>query len=371
MEFSLGVSRAKLVKYGPRDINGCKIKAKAKTKAKVKVKAKVKSKNLQSFGKQSNNKMHMGPFWHLPRALEVSDSVNYKFSIISHICSYSKLKDTIASNIRSIRFNFTKTSATGWIYKPSPAIKSQIRAYYAKQELEWNTVRGLYLCIFKTKRLLSPLIYKWRIAQCLRRVKNTEDPVTLEVPKKLVRIIDFANKISFVYEANTIRRAIENRILLSDYMFAEPQDPVNLLTNLPLTYAQLMSVIFQCKTLGEYSWILEELKNRNCSLAKFILYNSRRINIEAIRAFFKKSNRIIMDTVIDFLRLEADYAEMASHKVVSFILAYDSVPENITVRKWINHTRDWYIAKELNNPELLKRIDIETEILLDAIYKEF
>jgi hypothetical protein len=154
-------------------------------------------------------------------------------------------------------------------------------------------------------------------------------------------------------------------------MFSEPQEPLNLLTNLPLTYGQLMSVILQCKAQGEYSWILEELRARKGCLMNFTTYNKLRLNLEAIKVFFKKPNRIIRETVIDFLQEEADFVDLTSAKVVSFIQAYDTMPDNIMVRKWINHTRDYYIAKELNNPGLLEKINVNTEILLNMIYRVF
>jgi hypothetical protein len=154
-------------------------------------------------------------------------------------------------------------------------------------------------------------------------------------------------------------------------MFAELQEPVNLLTNLPLTYGQLISVIFQCKAQGEYSWILEELRLRNGNLETFAIYNRVKLNIEAINVFFKKSTRILRETVIDFFQTEANYVDLEGAKMNNFIQAYDLKPDNIMVRKWINHTRQYYIAKELNNPTMTLRIYKETEVLLNMIYRLF
>lgn len=358
MEFSLGLPRAKSIARGRRDITGRRI---------IKKERKFKG-YIWTYHPTKNLKWNKGPFWSFPLATTCSNSVKYKFSLVSHLFNYASLKSEILYNVVNIQFkhmNFLDT------FQPSTAIKSQILSYYSRQEQEWNKVRGLYLRLFKFKKLLKPLIFRWRIARSLCHIKNTEDPVTLEVPKKLVRIIDLKQGISFVYEANTIRRAIENKILFSDYMFAEPQQPVNLLTNLPLTYGQLMSVLLQCKAQGEYSWILEGLLASNGSLENFILYNKSRLNIDAIRTFFKKPKHIIRETVIDYFRAEADFADLDGYKAANFVIAYNRIPENIMVRKWINHTRNYYIAKELNNPALLIKLSVETEILLNMIYRVF
>lgn len=371
MEFSLGLPGARLERgpRGPRDVNGRRIKKKAKTANR---KTAIMITKCIIAPQAKNLKWNMGPFWQLPHGLTVSDSVMHKFSLISHIFSYNTLKKTIGSIfMTNLRFKTKQPDIPQHTFEPSDAMKAHIMAYYARQELEWNMVHGIYLGLFKTKKILGPLIYKWRIAQCLKNSKNTEDPVTMEVPRKLVRIIDFKQRNSFVYEANTIRRAIEHKILFSDYMFSEPQEPLNLLTNSPLTYGQLMSVIIQCKAYGEYSWILEELRVRKGCLLDFKIYNKVRLNVEAIKAYFKKSNRVIRETVVDFLRAEADFVDLTTVKVFNFIRAYDTTPDNSMVRKWINHTRDYYIAKELNNSELLEKINVETEILLNMIYRLF
>ena len=370
MEFSLGVAKTKPIIRGRRDTSGRRI-LKKKTEDKKRISKIFLSMHTKS-PQVKNLKWATGPFWQIPLALEVSNSVKYKFSLLNNIFSYTNIKNAIAFNISHIKFKFAKNYVSlDQCYKPDALIKAYIVTYYARQELEWNTVHGLYLGLFKTKKLLQPLIYRWRVAQCIKNLKNIEDPVSLEIPKKLVCIIDFKQGMSFAYEANTIRRAIESKILFSDYMFSEPLEPLNLLTNLPLTYGQLMSVILQCKAHGEYSWILEELRVRKGSLVDFKIYNKVRLNIEAIKSFFKKPNHIIRETVVDFLRAEADFVDLTAVKVFSFIRAYDMTPDNIMVRKWINHTREYYIAKELNHPGLMEKINTETEILLNMIYRLF
>lgn len=365
MGFSLGLPKVRPIERGPRDANGRRINKRRVNKAKNAKNAKkanIIEYNIEKIPNYSfNNK-----FWKFPLGINVPESIEYKFSTVNYMFNYTKIKKEITSNIKNIYFKFTNLPEQ---FIPPLLIRGLIQSYYTREEYKWNCVRGLYLRLFKLKKCLTPLIFKWRIAECIKHVKNTEDPVTLEVPKKLVRIIDLKNRNSFIYDANTIRRAIENKILFSDYMFAEPQQPVNLLTNLPLTYGQLMSVIFQCKAQGEYSWILEDLRLRNGNLETFTIYNKTRINIEAIKVFFKKSNTILRETVIDFFNAEAEYADLHSSKISSFILLYDTKPSNIMVRKWINHTREYYIAKELNNPIISSRIDAETDVLMNMIYR--
>ena len=174
--------------------------------------------------------------------------------------------------------------------------------------------------------------------------------------------------MSFVYDARSIKKAIEERLLFSDYMFAEPQPPLNLLTNEPLTYGQIISICRQCKIHGEFSWILDELMMYGSNLKRFATFNKQRLNLEAINSFFKKSTYAIRETVIDLFLIEADMADMPRYKITGFIRRYDTEPTNTLVQKWIRNTREYYIAKELNDPTMIKRNDSDTEKILNTIY---
>jgi hypothetical protein len=303
--------------------------------------------------------------WRIPQAILVSSSIRYKFTTLSFIFSYNKIVECIKDSIRRVRFKFSYQKET---FNVSKEIKSQISSYYSKEENEWNKVRGIYLKLFRFKKYITPLIYNWKIKITRRNIKNVEDPVTMEIPKKPVHIIDIKKRISFVYDAKSLRRAIEARLLFSDYMFAEPLDPVNLLTNESLTYGQLISICKQCKEYGETSWVLEEFMNHGSNLKRFAIFNKQRLNLEAINVFFRKGNHVIRETVIDFFLIEADMVDMPRYKITGFMRRYDIDPKNALVQKWIKNTREYYIAKELNDPTMLQKNDIDTEKLLNEIH---
>jgi hypothetical protein len=253
-------------------------------------------------------------------------------------------------------------------FEASKEIRAQISSYYAKQENEWNKVRGIYLKLFRFRETILPLIYTWKVRAAKKNIKNVEDPVTLELPKKPVYIIDISKRMSFVYDAKSLRKAIEGRLLFSDYMFAEPLEPVNLLTNEPLTYGQIMSITKQCREQGEYSWVLDELQAHGGNLKLFAAFNKQRLNLEAINMFFKKSTYVMRETVVDFFVQEADMADLPRYKITGFIRRYDMEPTTQVVQKWIRNTKEYYIAKELNDSAMLHKNELDTEKLLNIIH---
>jgi len=348
---------------------GVSIKKKKKPNKK---KHKITSRNISYYyGNVCNYnfQVYSGPRWHMPEKLKVSESLQYKFSSLETIMSFREIKFKIAENIRNMKFRFDVLPTTQW--KPPKNIQSSIISFYAKQENEWNKVRAIYFRLFKLRNLILPLILNWQIRKCMKNCKNTEDPVTMEIPKNPVFIIDFPNRISFVYDASTLKKTIENRLLFSDYMFPEPMAPVNLLTNKPFTIGQLISVITQCKKYGQTSWVLESLKSLYGDLHLFSVYNKQLLKVEAIKTFFKKSSFIVREAAIDYFKIEADYYELPDPQLVRFIRAYDLTPSMPVVQAWIGLTREYYIAKELNDSTLLMTVAKKTETALNIVYKVF
>jgi len=314
-------------------------------------------------------KVYNGPRWAIPYCLNVSESVRYKFSLLETVFSFREIKLRVAENIRVMKFRFDSTPSKEW--KPPQYITSSITSFYAKQENEWNKVRAIYFRLFKLRELLLPLVFNWQIKKCLKNCKNTEDPVTMELPVKPVTIIDFKKRMSFNYDARALRKTIENRLLLSDYMFPEPKEPVNLLTNEPFNIGQIISLYNQCLKYGEFSWMLESLKNLNGDINMFAIHNKQKLKIEAINTFFKKSSFVIRDVVIDYFNLEEDYADLPEAISRRFIHAYDTTPQKPIVQEWIGLTREYYIAKELNEASLLTALAKKTDRIMNVIYKVF
>ena len=312
---------------------------------------------------------YSGPRWRIPECLKLSESIRYKFSLLETVFSFREIKLRITENIRNMKFRFDITPINQW--KAPQSVVSSITSFYAKQENEWNKVRAIYFRLFKFREALVPLIFRWQIRKCLNNCKNVEDPVTMELPKKPVTIIDFKKRMSFVYDARALRKTIENRLLLSDYMFPEPKEPVNLLTNEPFNLGQLISLHTQCLKYGEFSWMIESLKDLHGDLNMFGIHNKQKLKIEAINTFFKRSTYAIRDVVIDYFNLEEDYSDLPETVANRFVRAYDTNPERAIVQEWIGITREYYIAKELNEASLLTAAAAKTERVMNSIYKVF
>jgi len=319
------------------------------------------------FNKPIDFKIYSGHRWSFPGGIPASNSIKYKFSSLENIYYFSEIKQLINSRIKNIKFDFG--NITEW--NPPSYITNSIRSYRAKQENEWNKVRFIYFKLFKFKKILLSILNRVRIIVCLRNCKNTEDPVTLDIPKNPIYIVDFTKRLSFVYEASSLRKTIENKILFSDYMFPDPKNPVNILTNEHFTLGQFYHIVKECKRYGEYSWILDSLRSLHFNIPLFTAYNQQKLKIEAINVFFKKSSFLIREVVIDYFNLEAYNHYLIDNHIEKFIKTYDTRPDTPIIRSWINTTRDYYIARELKDPYILTKVTNQKIAMIKRICRYF
>jgi hypothetical protein len=103
----------------------------------------------------------------------------------------------------------------------------------------------------------------------------------------------------------------------------------------------------------------------------FGIHNKQKLKIEAINTIFKRSTYAIREVVIDYFNLEEDYIDLPETVANRFVRAYDTNPERAIVQEWIGITREYYIAKELNEASLLTAAAEKTDRVMNSIYKVF
>ena len=312
---------------------------------------------------------YTGPRWQIPSGLShLSDRVQHTFRMVETYAIpevFLKIKQRQVSFLNI--FNPTRYHhfypRPDWI--PPSCVKSMIQSYYDIQCNELKYATRLYMKLYLFTRQIKKLVHCHRIYKSLKNVKNTCDPVTLEIPVKPVYVLDYENGLSYVYEASTLRKTIENRILFSDYMFPEPKPPVNLLSNEPFTTGQLFSIIDACKAHGEFSWILDRFKKVcECDLDVFESRFRQDLKIEAIDSYFKCQKESAKESVIDYFDSYAETIGLDERIAIRFTIQYDKSSRASKpfpyIQSWIKLARQYYIAVELKDAVELHRIKMES-----------
>jgi len=91
---------------------------------------------------------------------------------------------------------------------------------------------------FQFKRLLNAWLRKRMDKKCSDRV----DPITMNPILHCIRVYDIKQRRSYVFEADSLNKAIKKNLYAHQYTIPGPKKPVNILTNRPFTYSQLVSI---------------------------------------------------------------------------------------------------------------------------------
>lgn len=309
-------------------------------------------------------KTYTGSRWQIPSGIKVSQSVHMKFALFetrSIQAIFSDINLRIKNPPQIFNHGFTMTD-----WKPPREVLSIIQSFKDRQINEFKKVKSIYRAIFRMIYYLKKLVHIRRIYQSLRNIKNTLDIVTLELPLKPVYVIDSKRAISNVYEASSIRRAIEGKLLFSDYMFPEVKEPINIFTNEPFTYVQLISIVNQCIKHGEFSWVIDRFKRCNYNIHTFEKMFQQQLKLEAINTFFKSRLTDVQDMVTDYIITVGDSNNISENKIESITNMIINHPTYTYVKRWIQLTKRFYIARELRNIIDLNTIKNEASVYIKS-----
>ena len=301
--------------------------------------------------------------WKIPSGIKVSKSVELKFNMLS-ACSVGTFTNRLRERLSICNIN-AFSNLDSW--KPSQEIKSYLKSVKDKEKNEWIKVRFIYHKIFNLMSKLKTLFRIRRINMTFNNILNTEDPVTLEKPSKPIYVLNLEKKCTHVYEAETLKKAFHRRLLTSDYMFPEPQSPINLLTNEPFTMGQYISISMQFKAYGIFSWTFDGLQAYEFDIKKFGTYFRQRLKLSAIDTFFSIENDLWRETVYDYFIITADECDLPDKYIITFRSALYSNSRSIYIKRWISLTKRYYIAKELLNIDEIKRVEELADHLISEL----
>ena len=220
--------------------------------------------------------------------------------------------------------------------------------------------------------MVQTICRRWLYRKCMKNVMNTEDVVTMEVPKNPVYVINFERRCSYVYDASTLRKAINHRLLSCDYMFATPLYPLNILSNEEFTYMQSVSIYNQLKAYGACSWALERFKVYGFNLKMFETKCSQQLKLAAIDNHFYSDNDLLFETVYDYFTVMADFINIEEYYIAEFKNDFlNTTRRSHYVKAWIKLTRRKYVSEVTCDLNEIHAIGEDSGKLLAQVYSVY
>ena len=307
----------------------------------------------------------------LPATINLLPSEKIKFDIVNmHNPKRRGFSNAIYDIKTKYTFSFNNDKASTFF--KIPEILQYMQQSYKKDEYEWNKIKRLFLRLFKIKRMMQTICRRWLYRKCMKNVMNTEDVVTMEVPKNPVYVMNFERRCSYVYDASTLRKAINHRLLSCDYMFATPLYPLNILSNEEFTYMQSVSIYNQLKAYGACSWALERFKVYGFDLKMFQTKCSQQLKLAAIDNHFYSDNDLLFETVYDYFTVMADFINIEEYYIAEFKNDFlNTTRRSHYVKAWIKLTRRKYVSEVTCDLNEIHAIGEDSGKLLAQVYSVY
>lgn len=194
------------------------------------------------------------------------------------------------------------------------------------------------------------LIQRWRVARL--RQANTEDVVTLEVPKNPVYIYDWPNRTKYLFDANTLFRGIRTSLLQAQELFPTPMMPKNPYTNQPLSVAQLHFALNDLRALGKADWVTETLRAAKYEIDIFKRRNNTALRLAALNGLFgKPSDDAYIDHLYDFIEFSHEDAEAEMKRKDVWAWAIEHKHDHVRIQGWRSLCYSYYKALVTLNPD--------------------
>lgn len=183
----------------------------------------------------------------------------------------------------------------------------------------------------RIKSVLRKFLQFWRL-KCLKQV-NSEDIVTMEVPTEPIYIIDWKLRQKYVYEKNTLLQDITTKLFHHDGFFDRSIHPRNLLSNLPLTTSQMISVWNQLQPIPQKYLIVSLFQVYGFNMFYFKTDQKILLRLHALNKTMHQNCFFAKERLLDFIELayQLEHVLCLYHKYSKLL---NEQPEHLHLQRW-------------------------------------
>jgi len=241
--------------------------------------------------------------------------------------------------------------------------------YFYKNILEKKRItkqfKAACFMIRGIRGIFRRFLHVWRVSRI--RPANTEDFVTLEVPKNPIHIVNWHSRNMFVFEASSLMRDITERLLHNDGFFEVPQLPRNPFTNLPFTQSEIISVWNQLASSKiTISSVFTNYRQTRWNLDAFASEYSLNLQLNALRkTMANRSHYDYRERMLDFIQFSHDHHH-DDCDIVLFRKVLLEKPDHYLIKLWAKECTSFYETSLIHSKSNHRLIKIQQKILLNV-----
>lgn len=111
-----------------------------------------------------------------------------------------------------------------------------------------SAVRQEYIIETRLRYQFKRLLNAWLQKKMDRKSSDLIDIVTMNPIQRPIYVYDGKHRRRYIFEADSLNKSIKRNLYAQQYTIPGPKKPVNIITNKPFTYVQLVSIYDQLLT---------------------------------------------------------------------------------------------------------------------------
>jgi hypothetical protein len=219
-------------------------------------------------------------------------------------------------------FLFSLSKSTIQYNEIVPSLKS---TFEQNQSLRWSF-----------KKLLNRWLYS-KLEQV-----NTNDLVTVEIPKKPVYLYDIKARKKYVFEATTLLKDSFTRLLNHDGLILESKMPRNPYTNTDLTFFDCFILHNQLRSNGITDWLWEAFAKQKFSLDLLQEHFEVPMRLACLDSVFREYNYQSHDLLVDFIHQEYENHGKQSPTEAVLYRVLRTCKNHPFIEDWIDACKEYW-----------------------------
>jgi hypothetical protein len=194
------------------------------------------------------------------------------------------------------------------------------------------------------------------------RAANEVDMVTCEAARQPVTLVDWPNRSTYTFEAQTILKDISSRLTLHDELWPTPQRPRNPYTNAALTLGQILHLKQQLAAVGKTHWSLEAFATSGYCFTTFARNFATPLKHSALNLIFREpSSDEYFYVMTEFIENEHDHHDQ-TYNAALYKWALLHEPDCQILMDWRVAARRYHELTLLHTDPVELRNHVDAEI---------
>jgi len=152
---------------------------------------------------------------------------------------------------------------------------------------------------YQFKRLLNA----YRIHKMNQKSTDRVDPITFNPIRDPICVYSVSERRRYLFEPDSLNKSIRKNLYHSQYTIPEPKEPINVYTNRPFTFVQLISIFEQLRTTHQRIEDLSIYRTLQFQLPIWKRHMDRPLRMVAIREELQNPTSLDgQDMLADFIK---------------------------------------------------------------------